>query len=348
MWRVGRWALGIPLWRDEANLGLNILGRSFADLARPLDYFQVAPLLFLWIEKAVTLTLGAGDWAVRLVPTLASVGALLLFARLAVRAVAPLAAACATGFLAAAYYTTRYGSELKPYSVDLLASVLILSLALEALDRPRAPWAPALLVSVTPFLVGASYPAVFVAAAAGLVLAAHAVRERDGRFLLLAALHLVVTAGAFLLFFVLATSGQERVTGPDMRVFWAPAFPPANPARFPLWLLDIHAGNLSAYPVGGKYGGSTVTFLLTLAGGVALIRLRRLRLVWLLLLPFLLNLVAAALHRYPYGDYARVAQHLAPAICILAGCGIAALLERIPERLAWRRHTASATLGLLA
>ena len=344
-WRIGHWALAMPLWRDEANLGLNILRRTFGGLTTPLDYFQVAPLLFLWGEKVVIAVAGAGDRAVRFLPTLASVSALLFFARLAVRRFAPRQAAFAVGFLASAYYATRYGGELKPYSLDLLASVLILGLALDWIDRPDARSSPVLLIAVTPLLIGASYPSVFVAGGAGLALAGVALREKRRGLLVSAGLYLGITTAAFLLFYLLAAGGQDRTTGPAMRTIWVDAFPPANPWRLPLWLLDIHTGNLAAYPVGGRYGGSTVTFLLMVAGALALWRARRRETLGLLLLPFGLNLVAGAFHRYPYGDSARIAQHLAPAVCLLSGCGAADLLDRI--RVSWRERTSVAILAAL-
>jgi hypothetical protein len=40
-------------------------------------------------------------------------------------------------------------------------------------------------------------------------------------------------------------------------------------------------------------------------------------------------LIAAALHRYPYGASCRLCQHIAPAVCLSAGMGAAVLLERI-------------------
>ena len=51
-------------------------------------------------------------------------------------------------------------------------------------------------------------------------------------------------------------------------------------------------------------------------------------LLLMLTAPFVLTLIAAALRLYPYGGSARVAQHLAPPICLLAGMGIASLLKR--------------------
>jgi hypothetical protein len=49
------------------------------------------------------------------------------------------------------------------------------------------------------------------------------------------------------------------------------------------------------------------------------------------LAPALPTFVAAALHRYPYGDSVRVSIHLAPGICVFAGLGAAALLDRISD-----------------
>src|SRR4051812_31295813 len=39
------------LWLDEIWVALDIVGRSFLGLLRPLDYAQSAPVGFLWIER---------------------------------------------------------------------------------------------------------------------------------------------------------------------------------------------------------------------------------------------------------------------------------------------------------
>jgi hypothetical protein len=60
---------------------------------------------------------------------------------------------------------------------------------------------------------------------------------------------------------------------------------------------------------------------------------RRGRWSWLALsaAPILLGLGAAVLHRYPFGA-ARLSQHLAPGICLLAGLGLAALISQRLQR----------------
>ena len=62
-----------------------ILDRDYAGLTEPLDYQQVCPLLFLWVEKAVVQALGFREWSLRLVPTAAAVAGLFVFRHVAGR-----------------------------------------------------------------------------------------------------------------------------------------------------------------------------------------------------------------------------------------------------------------------
>jgi hypothetical protein len=45
--------------------------------------------------------------------------------------------------------------------------------------------------------------------------------------------------------------------------------------------------------------------------------------------PFALWFVASVLHKFPYGASCRLSQHVAPAICLTAGLGAAACVERV-------------------
>src|SRR5262249_31495936 len=110
--------------------------------------------------------------------------------------------------------------------------------------------------------------------------------------------------------------------------YWSDAYPPANPLDFGKWFLLIHSGRMLGYPVGDANGGSALSTLVFLVGLVKLVRWQSPReLVLLLLTPFVLNFVAAVLHKYPYGGCCRISQHLAPATCMLIGLGLAALVE---------------------
>jgi len=83
--RSVRFLLKFPLWEDECFLAANFIDRGFGDLLAPLNYHQVAPLLFLGIELTCVKLFGFAEWPLRLYPFLCSIGSLLLFRRLAGR-----------------------------------------------------------------------------------------------------------------------------------------------------------------------------------------------------------------------------------------------------------------------
>ena len=80
--RVVTFALNFPLWGDEAFVAVNLISRGYRDLLRPLDYAQICPLFFLWLELTAVKLLGFSEWSLRLIPTMASVGGVFLFAHI--------------------------------------------------------------------------------------------------------------------------------------------------------------------------------------------------------------------------------------------------------------------------
>src|SRR5262249_48344438 len=98
--RLLRYGLRFPVWGDEAFIGLSLIDRDYLGLTRQLECRQVALLLFLWAQRAAVDCLGTSECALRLVPLLAGIGALVLFWRLAWLTLPPLPATFATGLLA--------------------------------------------------------------------------------------------------------------------------------------------------------------------------------------------------------------------------------------------------------
>lgn len=322
-----------PLWCDEVFLSFNFLTRDLAGLAGRLEYDQVAPLLFLWGQRGVVALFGSSEFALRLVPLVASIAGLVLFWYLARLLLTPQAAALAVACLAFARIPLEMSHTAKPYSVDLLASIALLLAACRLLDEPSRPSRVVLLFVLAPLAVLLSYPALFVAGAVGLALLPLAWHgSRTSRMLLLGGglLCLSVFAAHYLLV------GRSQVDpASDVARFyqhyWSGAFLPLDPLALLRWLLVTHTGRLFGYPasLGGLRGG--LTFLLVLVGIAWFARRRRAVFQTLLLGPFALNLLASGLRLYPYsGDLPRVMLHLAPMICLLAGAGLAALLEACP------------------
>jgi hypothetical protein len=324
-WRTLRYLLGFPVWGDEGMLAVNFFDRGFLDLLNALDHGQIAPAGFLWLELAVSKVAGLSGRALRLVPFIGGVAGAVLFWRMAGRLLDRRSALMAMAIFAASFYPTRYAAEIKPYSIDFLAAVLITMAAWRVWQKPERTLRWTSLGMIGAIAVWFSYPSVLVSGGAFLFLLGSVVRRRSERLLpLLAGSILLVTS--FAAMYAIVGAGQSARAPVS---YWNGSFPPVSrPWLLPVWALDMHTGMMFAYPNGGHSGGSIVTFGLVVAGTSVLWRTRR-SLLWLLLSPFPLMFVAAALHRYPYGGSARVAQHIAPAVCLLAGVGLVCVLRKV-------------------
>jgi hypothetical protein len=347
--RVVTFALNFPLWGDEAFVAVNFITRGYRDLLRPLDYGQICPLFFLWLELTAVKLLGFSEWSLRLFPTLCSVGSVFLFAHVAGRVTRGAARLLAVGAFSVAFFPIRHGAEVKPYATDLFAALVLLALAIEwwrAPETNRWLWA---LAAAVPLALGLSHPAVFMAGGISLGLAGMVWRARRQGALLPFTFYNLLMVGTFCVLFTVFTSAQQRVFLATLRSnYWVGAFPPlGEPVKLLLWLAEAHTGRMFAYPLGAAQGSSFCTTFCFVVALVALWRRRETALLLLALGPFGLAFLAAALGRYPYGGSARTMLFMAPTICLLSGLGLAALIARLrPTQSRWSLR--AAVVGLAA
>jgi hypothetical protein len=356
-WRVIRYALRFPVWGDEAMLCLNVLHRSYAALAQELSYGQLAPILYLCAEKFAVGLLGTSELAIRLLPLLAGIGSLLLYARLARVTMAPLPATIAVGILAVAVWPVSMCTQAKPYAFDLFWALMLLVPTAEWLREPqRSRWLIVLTILVAPALFS-SFPAVFIAGSISLTILA-VLRQQPSRrcFAWFVAFNVVMLTAFLSNYFIIidhhvGVSGQANTTGTRMQMYWREAFPPGSPGKLLTWLLLSHIGELFSCPVGADRGGSIITVLLFGAGVAALWKRREYPLLILLLTPFALNLIASVGRFYPYA-VPRLSQHLIPSVALLSAAGAASALQAIPtlrtqQRLVFAGFALLGVLGLV-
>ncbi|AMV38989.1 hypothetical protein [Planctomyces sp. SH-PL62] len=328
--RLLRYAQGLPFWSDECFLAVNFIQRGYLELTKPLDNGQICPLLFLWIERTAVACLGFSEWSLRLFPLLCGLASVVLFERVARLFVRGLPLLAAVGIFAVSVHPIRHAAEAKPYASDLLAALVLLGPAAAWLaERDRSWWLWVLLMILPPALA-LSNPAVF--AAGGLLIALAWPVWRSGRWADRTAFVCcaLMLGGLFLTFHVGFGGIQGAAAMDGLRRYWEPGFPPFDaPTSLPGWLLSAMTGSLFAYPGGGARGASAATFLACLVGAATLWRRGRGAAVIALTAPLGLNLIAAALERYPFGPEARLAQFAAPGICILAGAGFSRLVAAV-------------------
>ena len=343
-----RYLLWLPLWPDEAYLAHNFLHRGYLDLMKSLDFIQIAPLLYLWVQATFIKIFGFSEYSLRLYTLLCGIGSLLLFWRLAGRVLRGTAFLLAVGTFAVAYPLVRHSAEAKPYGADVFVSMIMLTLLVEWLRRPQERrWAWALVV-VMPLAVGLSYPAVFFAG--GIVSVMALVlwqRGSRGDWLRWAAAVATLSVGMAALF-ALSARNQMAASAADQRAAYATSFPPSltSPGKLILFVL-ANTNEALVYPAGGAIGPNLLTSLCCLTALVLLIRGRRFFLVVLCLVPLALNFAAAALHCYPYGEPWRFAVYLVPIFCLLTALGAAAILStmKLPR---WGLTPVAIILTLLA
>ena len=118
------------LWYSETLIALNIIARPIPRLIPPLDNHQGAPLGFLALEKAAVLAFGTNEYAMRLVPMVAGVAALVLLYLLVRRILPPVATLASVGLFALSSQQIGYSTELKRYSMDAAVALLVMFVAI--------------------------------------------------------------------------------------------------------------------------------------------------------------------------------------------------------------------------
>jgi 4-amino-4-deoxy-L-arabinose transferase-like glycosyltransferase len=329
MARSVRYFLRFPLWEDECFLCVSIFKRGFGELLHPLEYHQVAPGMFLWLEKAATMVFGFNEPALRLVPFVCSIASLFLFYHLVSRVLGGMARLFCVAFFAVSYPGIRYAAEAKQYSTDLFASLVLVVLLVEWLHQPTQKKWLAALVLWCPVAIGLSYPSVFTAGAASLILFVVILRHRiRGVWGWWIAYNAAIGVALLATFWFVMRHQMGAELG-FMSYCWGDAFPPRSSlVAFVKWFVLTHTGALFAHPAGDDRGGSIVTTLLVVLGMVFFFQRRRKLVPALLLVPLSLHFLAALLQRYPYGGHVKFSMYFAPMVYLFMGVGGAVLVAK--------------------
>jgi hypothetical protein len=324
--RFRQYLFGHSYWYDESFLVLVIQERGFTELLGPQPYNLVIPPGFLWITRALYEIAGKSELLLRLPAFVAGIAALLLMIPLARRVVGSVHAIWAFAFLVVSRHALLHGCDVRPYTVDLLFTVLILCATALVITPPTLAktrqWAIAALATAAAVGPWLSFPSVFVLGGASLALAISLPRQgARNAWLMWAAFNGVVALSAALLWWF---SGRHMYyTGMiehwGHRGWWG----------FPDWSSLFAIGKWLLWRPAeiGNYGNrelGVVLSLLAVMGVISLTRQSR-ALASLLVAPFALAVIAALLGRYPLAH--RTGFFLLPCIWLLAAAGLAFLAQ---------------------
>lgn len=330
--RVGQYAMGEALWYDELALARNLVERSFHELVTlPLDYAQVAPPGFLLLEKLAITVLGNNEYALRLFPLLCALASLPLVAEVARRMLLTGAAFIAVMMFSLSPTIIGFGSQVKQYSTDVAAALLMTTLTLRWWEgrnsRDGAVSAATLLGMLGCVAVWFSQAAVLVLGGLSLALLLGTVLQRERATLRNVALITIIWGTGMVGAVIWALQNASPATHAYMHEYWAEGFMPLPPwsGDEAVWLWRTLRSFLYRQL---RYPFPAVGVILTALGAVILVK-RRQWFAFVVIAPLGVALLASAAQLYPVGE--RVSLFLLPGILVLMAEGV----DRV-------RHTASA------
>lgn len=318
--RIYQFCLGRSLWEDEAHIANNFIGLGYKGLTKPLMNFQSAPVFFLFGVETFTRIFGMNEYALRLYPFLISLSVVPLFYFM-VYSLTKDRLASLIGFLVYAVnmFFIYYASELKPYTIEMSAYILLVYL--EFTDNPFvAKHRNKLLIAAGVFCIFSANMTMVTFFCIGACRVLKWLRKESNWKQDLPVLG--SWAAAFLLNFFLFIYKHPYSEG--MRAIWSHEFMStkifkADTWRFIKLKIDQNIFEDMLY-VNPHYGFKYVLGFLLVVATVNLIRTKRYNLLILAWLPVVVHMVLSMLQLYPI--YYRFIMYLLPGIIVLISIGI--------------------------
>ena len=296
--RLNRYFFNRSMRVDEAALALNILERSPAELLRPLEYDQAAPIGFTVATKLFAQAFGLSEPVLRFLPLTAGLLALALFYLLAKKFLPRLVLPVAILLFAMSDPLITFSVEMKQYSSDVLIALILLLLALK-FDLLRSTWRGIALIGIIgAILIWFSHPAIFVLAGIVAATCVRAVQESKGKSLLRPSLAFSAWGLSFLILYLLSL--RETSQSEELINYWGEVFMPFPPTSLSDWEWILKSLYLALERPVGLYlqGGAALLFLV---GLISLLAFRP-KEALLLLLPIIAVMGASALQVYPFSE----------------------------------------------
>lgn len=305
---IGLYLADRSVFLDEANLIRNIVERDFGSLVGPLGYEQSAPFLFTWLVKSCT-AVGTNSFIFRFIPLTLALLSVWLMRSVLLRLQLRVGGLVALLYMTCHELVLQYGSECKQYSADLLATLLLLALAL-SLPPSRSAKSIAIWVVAGIGLQLLSMPSVLILASVGLYWLVSGLPTKEGWLPLVSIGVPWVLAFVANYFLVL----RPGIGSAHMQAFHEPYFfdPSGSAALSQLLIVVKLLGKKTAV-------GIAAALLLLLAGATAVYR-KRSPLLVLLLLPIALTYVLSAFGMYSLIE--RLLLFLLPLTLLLVAYGL--------------------------
>jgi len=337
--RLRQYLLNRSLWSDEASLAMNLVTRNFNELTQLLDYNQAAPIGFLFIEKLSIIIFGNHDYVMRLFPLIAGILAIYLIYKFS-RASFGTFGLFAVLIFSISWWLVHYSSELKQYTSDMTVALLLVFLAGNCLKETARGKDFLVLGIAGSILIWISHPSIFIMVGIGLALVLEKLTRKDyAPWAWIIGIGIGWLASFGLEYLV---SLRHIVADEYLIKYWRKNYVPMPPWSDKRWFVDTYysflffafhrADNMMAF----------ATLVLCSIGAVSIL-FRDRKIALLVISPFVMALIASALHRYPLQN--RFMLFLIPFAFLLMTEGFRGIYWLVAK---WKPDFAAVFSGILA
>jgi hypothetical protein len=316
------------IWIDEAMLTLNITHRVYYELLKPLASNQVAPVLFLMIEKFFSTLIPNSEYGLRLFPLLSYWVSLFFFYKIVkILFNNKFTTIFALSLFVLNYFLIYYSSEVKQYMSDVLTYTVVVYFILKDYKKEQNKL---YILGITGII------AVFLSNVTPIILSVAGLYLLYEQFYLkktrnIAGLAIVFAIwlsvfGVYYYFFIANHPSREFMTG-----FWefVHGFLPLNSLSGIAWFLAAKAWWVSNM-FSPRIPWIVIIAILFIFGTVSMIREKKIGLIILTFSSPIIHILLSSLHLYPFEQ--RLVLYILPGLILICTAGFTYIIALLSQR----------------
>ncbi|HLF18557.1 MAG TPA: glycosyltransferase family 39 protein [Candidatus Omnitrophota bacterium] len=311
------------LWLDEAYVAREIDVKSFQEILTFRFFLKEqprSPIFFQALSKLFTVVFGNHDWALRLTPFLCSLANLGLFFLLLRRMFSSPIMLLALGLFVLNPVLSYYGSELKPYSSDITAMLILYHVFFLMRDRQYTIGWVRLFSLIVVLMIFFSIPSILIIGGIFLTILAPACYRKNFVLIHKMGIPILLVLGATVLNYI--NLFRPMMASTYIHDMWAGSFLPLENGIIASMKWIISA-NVNIFWDLLKIQPPLIGFILFGFGIGHLSRTKGKNICLLFLSPLMIAFLAACLNKYPYKE--RMLLFLVPILCLFVSAGIVAV-----------------------
>lgn len=314
------------LWLDESLLALNIIHKSHSALLQPLDLKQVAPILFLQIEKIFSTLFNNTEFGLRIFPLINFVISLFLFSRI-IKSIHKnyYTVIFSLSILVFNVTVIYYSSEVKQYMTDILVLMTIYYFTLKEYTNERNKYYFLGIIGMISVFLSNVSPIILFTVGFYLLYSVYLKDRKLFSYLVGISFLWVAT---FLFYYFIFIENHPTREGMIQEWTYYDAFLPTNPLNIDFFKFLYVKWSMIVFSLFdfGRIVGYLLTILLPI-GIVSLFKKREYGIIILVLMPLTLHLFLSGFKLYPFDK--RLILYTLPLLIIIASFGFNYLLTII-------------------